>query len=282
MATNRLGKGLGALLGTEVNIEGKDERFIKVDIKKMKPNPKQARKTFKDEEIEELAASIKEHGVIQPVLLNEDGKGGYIIIAGERRYRAAKKAGLKEVPAIVKQLNEAELMEVSLIENLQRVDLNIVEEAMGIKDLMDVCKLTQEQAADRLGKSRPSVANTLRLLKLPPKVLNMLKQDIITKGHAKCILGAKDEEMMLYLAERVEKDKLTVRALEQLMAKGEVKPKPAKPQDKKVAPEIRDIEEQLSEKLATKVSVSGGSKGFIRIEYYSTDELDGIINSILR
>lgn len=280
MATNRLGKGLGALLGTEVDIKGSDERFVTVDIKQMKPNPKQARKTFNEEEISELAASISAHGVIQPVLLNEDGKGGYIIIAGERRYRAAKKAGLKELPAIIKKLSEQELMEVSLIENLQRVDLNCVEEAMGIKDLMDKCALTQEQAADRLGKSRPDIANSLRLLKLPPKVLNMLREDKISKGHAKCILGAKDEEMMLYLAHRVEQEKLSVRALEQLIAKGESKPKPIP--DKKTVPEIRDVEEQLSEKLATKVTLSGSAgKGVIKIEYYSASELDGIIERIL-
>lgn len=280
MATNRLGKGLGALLGTEVDIKGGDERFVTVDIKQMKPNPKQARKTFKEEEIAELAASIKEHGVIQPILLNEDGKGGYIIIAGERRYRAAKKAGLKELPAIIKKLSEQELMEVSLIENLQRVDLNCVEEARGIKDLMDKCRLTQEQAADRLGKSRPDIANSLRLLKLPPKVLTMLSEDKISKGHAKCILGANDEEMMLYLAERVVAEKLSVRALEQLMSKGEKKP--VKPVKKVVVPEIREVEEQLSDRLATKVTLNGSDKkGFIKIEYYSAEELDGILEKLL-
>lgn len=280
MATNRLGKGLGALLGTEVDIKGSDERFVTVDIRQMKPNPKQARKTFKEEEIAELAASISAHGVIQPVLLNEDGKGGYIIIAGERRYRAAKKAGLKELPAIIKKLSDQELMEVSLIENLQRVDLNCVEEAMGIKDLMDKCALTQEQAADRLGKSRPSVANSLRLLKLPPKVLNMLKEDKLSKGHAKCLLGVDDEEMMIYLAERTIEDRLSVRALEQLIAKGE--PKTKEQPKKDVSPEFRQVEEQLCDRLATRVTLSGGSnKGFIKIEYYSADELDGIINKIL-
>lgn len=280
MATNRLGKGLGALLGTEVDIKGSDERFVTVDIRQMKPNPKQARKTFKEEEIAELAASISAHGVIQPVLLNDDGNGGYIIIAGERRYRAAKKAGLKEMPAIIKKLSDQELMEVSLIENLQRVDLNCVEEAMGIKDLMDKCNLTQEQAADRLGKSRPGVANSLRLLKLPPKVLNMLREDRISKGHAKCLLGVNDEEMMIYLAERTIEDKLSVRALEQLIAKGETK---AKEQPKKeVCAELREVEEQLCDRLATRVILSGsGNKGVIKIEYYSEDELDGIINKIL-
>lgn len=281
MATNRLGKGLGALLGTEVDINGSDERFITVDIKKMKPNPKQARKTFRDEEIDELAASIAAHGIIQPVLLNEDGKGGYIIIAGERRYRAAKKAGLKELPAIIKKLNEQELMEVSLIENLQRVDLNPVEEAMGIKDLMDKCSLTQEQAADRLGKSRPSVANSLRLLNLPPKALNMLREDKISKGHAKCLLGVKDGDNIIYLADRVEKENLSVRALEQLIAK-DGKKQQSNRQERNIAPEIRDVEEQLSDKLATKVTLCGdGDKGTIKIEYYSSQELDEIISSLL-
>lgn len=280
MATNRLGKGLGALLGTEVDIKGSDERFVTVDIRQMKPNPKQARKTFKEEEIAELAASISAHGVIQPVLLNDDGNGGYIIIAGERRYRAAKKAGLKEMPAIIKKLSDQELMEVSLIENLQRVDLNCVEEAMGIKDLMDKCNLTQEQAADRLGKSRPGVANSLRLLKLPPKVLNMLREDRISKGHAKCLLGVNDEEMMIYLAERTIEDKLSVRALEQLIAKGETKAK--EHPKKEVSAELREVEEQLCDRLATRVILSGsGNKGVIKIEYYSEDELDGIINKIL-
>lgn len=281
MATNRLGKGLGALLGTDVDLAYGDERFINVDIKKMKPNPSQARKTFNEQEILELADSIKKHGIIQPVLLNEDGKGGYIIIAGERRYRAAKKAGLSELPAIIKKLSSQELMEVSLIENLQRVDLNPVEEAMGIRDLMDKCQLTQELAADRIGKSRPSVANSLRLLKLPPQVLNMLKEDRISKGHAKCLLGLNSDEMIIYLAEQVEKDKLSVRALEQLIANSEKKP--AQKPCKQVPAQIKYVEEQLSDRLSTKVTLSGNeNKGFIKIEYYSDDELNGIINAILK
>ena len=281
MATNRLGKGLGALLGTEVDLSAGDERFIRVDIKKMKPNPAQARKSFNEEEIDELAESIRQHGVIQPVLLNEDGKGGYVIIAGERRYRAAKKAGIKELPAIVKQLSSQELMEVSLIENLQRVDLNPVEEAMGIRDLMNTCKLTQEQAADRLGKSRPSVTNSLRLLKLPPKVLNMVRDNVISKGHAKCLLGIDDDEMILYLADQIVEDKLSVRELEQLIAGTERKS--GERICKQISPQVRDVLEKLSDRLGTRVTMGGSeSKGIIKIEYYSQSELEGIINTILK
>lgn len=281
MATNRLGKGLGALLGTEVEIGGEDQRFITVPIHKMKPNPQQARKTFKDEEISELAKSITMHGVIQPVLLNEDGKGGYVIIAGERRYKAAKKAGLKELPAIVKKLSDRELMEVSLIENLQRVDLNPIEEAMGIKDLMDKCELTQEQAADRLGKSRPSVANSLRLLSLPPTILSLLKDNKISKGHAKCLLSARDTESMEYFAKITVEKGLSVRGLEQLMAQG-IKVQKAERTVVKSA-EIADLEEQLCDVFATKVELSGSeSRGSVKIEYYSKDELEGIIEKLLR
>lgn len=283
MSTNRLGKGLGALLGAEVEVGSQDNRFITVPIQKMKPNPKQARKTFNDEEIEELANSITVHGVIQPVLLNEDGKGGYIIIAGERRYRAAKKAGLKELPAIVKKLDESELMEVSLIENLQRVNLNPVEEAKGIKDLMDKCALTQEQAADRLGKSRPSVANSLRLLNLPPTILNMVLDDKISKGHAKCLLGAKDTEAMEYFAKEIVEGDMSVRALEQFMVKTADKtPKPA-PKLKVKPADIIDIEERLSGYFATKVEIAGNeNKGNLKIEYYSKDELNEILSKLTR
>lgn len=281
MATNRLGKGLSALLGDEVDLATNDERFIKVDIKKMKPNPNQARKAFNEDEIAELAESIKQHGVIQPVLLNEDSSGGYIIVAGERRYRAAKKAGIKELPAIIKKLNEQELMEVSLIENLQRVDLNAVEEAVGIRDLMEKCSLNHEQVADRLGKSRPSVTNSLRLLKLPPEVLNMLREDKISKGHAKCLLGLDDDEMIIYFAEQVVEDKLSVRALEQLIASGEKKT--VEREKKQPSPQMREVLENLSERLGTKVSMGGSeSKGVIKIEYYSVDELNSIIDTILK
>lgn len=282
MATNRLGKGLGALLGTEVDIKGKDKRFVTIDIKKIKPNPNQARKTFDEAEIDDLANSVSQKGVIYPVLLTEKADGTYMIVAGERRFRAAKKVGLTEIPAIIENLSEREIMEVSLIENIQRVNLNPIEEARGIADLIEACGLSQEEAAKSLGKSRSDVTNSLRLLKLPPKVIAMVKEDKLSKGHAKCLLGVNNTETLIYLAEKTVKEGLSVRTLESLIANAKPVKKAEKPK-KQMPIEIRAVEERLSDRLATKVTFSGNeNKGSIKIDYYSKAELNGILDKILK
>ena len=290
-----LGKGLGALFGDDVvsNVttstapvkeENKDYKFV--DIKKIKPNPKQARKRFDETEIEELAQSIKVHGVIQPILLTAQGNG-YTIIAGERRFKAAIKAGLNEIPAIVKEYTEQQLMEISLVENLQRVDLNPIEEARGIKDLIDKCNLTQEEAADKIGKNRSSVANIIRILTLPNEVITLIEEGKISKGHAKCLLGVEDSETQIYLANEIVEKGISVRNLEKIIK--DLKPGDTKKDgkedkgEKKVIPEIADFETKLQDLFCTKVKITGNEhKGSIKIDYYSLEELNQIYDIILK
>lgn len=269
-----LGKGLDALMKSSVDLNDKDNNFTYVAIHTIKPNKNQARKAFADSEIEQLSESIKIHGVIQPLLLNRQKDGNYLLIAGERRYRAAKKAGIKELPAVIRDLNDEGVMEISLIENLQRVNLNPIEEAQGIKDLMTQGNLTQEQAADRVSKSRPAVANTLRLLHLPKAVQNLLLEEKLSRGHAKCLLGVADSEMQIYLATLCVEKNHSVRELEKLIKE---KPMVESSGKKELDPELSDFENKLTEQLNTKVKISGTpEKGSIRIEYYSLDELEDL------
>ena len=266
-----LGKGLGALFGDDVvsNVttstapvkeENKDYKFV--DIKKIKPNPKQARKRFDETEIEELAQSIKVHGVIQPILLTAQA-------------------------AIVKEYSEQQLMEISLVENLQRVDLNPIEEARGIKDLIDKCNLTQEEAADKIGKNRSSVANIIRILTLPNEVITLIEEGKISKGHAKCLLGVEDGETQIYLANEIVEKGISVRNLEKIikdLKPGDtVKDDKEDKKEKRVIPEIADFETKLQDLFCTKVKITGNEhKGSIKIDYYSLEELNQIYDIILK
>jgi ParB family transcriptional regulator, chromosome partitioning protein len=282
-----LGKGLGALIPEEeAQEEQKSDRKTSlaanlVSINLIKPNAGQPRKAFDEEKIQQLSESIKEHGIIQPILLKKDGDT-YSIIAGERRWRAAKAAGLKEVPVIVMDIDEKGVLEISLIENIQRQDLNPIEEAWAFRKLIEDFEFTQEELGRRLGKSRTALSNTMRLLNLDARVQEYLIDGVITEGHGRAILALEDKELQYKLAQKVIDDGLTVRETEKLIseiAKGKGLEK-QKPEKKTVSdPYITDIKNKLEERFDTKVLISNkNNKGKIEIEYYSNDDLQRIMD----
>lgn len=281
-----LGKGLGALFedvnidsieieGSEANKE--DINFIEID--EIAPNESQPRKTFNKEKLEELARSIKTHGVIQPIVVRKQGSH-YEVVAGERRWRAARIAGLSEVPCIVRELTDEQNMLVAIIENVQREDLNPIEEARGIRAMIEDYELTQDEVAKAVSKSRPYITNALRMLKLPDAVLDMVSAGKLSAGHARAILSAKEEEQT-EIAKHVEIKGLSVREAEKLSKKGLSfdRKKPGKHPTKNAA--VKQIESELSSALGTKVNLSqNGNKGKIEIEYYSREELEGLIETL--
>lgn len=281
-----LGKGLGALFedvnidsteieGSEANKE--DINFIEID--EIAPNDSQPRKTFNKEKLEELARSIKTHGVIQPIVVRKQGSH-YEVVAGERRWRAARIAGLSEVPCIVRELTDEQNMLVAIIENVQREDLNPIEEARGIRAMIEDYELTQDEVAKAVSKSRPYITNALRMLKLPDAVLDMVSAGKLSAGHARAILSAKEEEQT-EIAKHVETKGLSVREAEKLSKKGLNfdRKKPGKHPTKNAA--VKQIESELSSVLGTKVNLSqNGNKGKIEIEYYSREELEGLIEAL--
>lgn len=281
-----LGKGLGALFedvnidsteieGSEANKE--DINFIEID--EIAPNESQPRKTFNKEKLEELARSIKTHGVIQPIVVRKQGSH-YEVVAGERRWRAARIAGLSEVPCIVRELTDEQNMLVAIIENVQREDLNPIEEARGIRVMIEDYELTQDEVAKAVSKSRPYITNALRMLKLPDAVLDMVSAGKLSAGHARAILSAKEEEQT-EIAKHVETKGLSVREAEKLSKKGLSfdRKKPGKHPTKNAA--VKQIESELSSALGTKVNLSqNGNKGKIEIEYYSREELEGLIEAL--
>ena len=275
-----LGKGLGALL-TDENPSIDTENITEIKIIDIEPNSGQPRQVFDDEKLAELADSIRQYGVLTPILVHESENGYYEIIAGERRWRASKLAGLKTIPAIIKKLDEEKTYEVSLIENLQRQDLNPVEEALGMKKLMTEHGLTQEQVAEKLIKSRSSVANSLRLLNLHKDIIEMLEDNKISVGHAKVLLSVEDSEKQLELAKEVFEKSLSVRELE-IAIKNLSKTKKEKPkQDLNVRLAFETIEKSVASVLGTKVKiVDKNNKGKIQIEYYSASDLERIVNLI--
>lgn len=296
MATRGLGKGLDALIPNSFENESvskkakeksdndnkgeKKEGEVMVNITKVEPNREQPRKNFDEDALEELAESIKQFGLLQPILV-QDRKTYYEIIAGERRWRAAKKAGLKEVPVIIKNLTEQEIVEISLIENIQREDLNPIEEALAYKKLLTEFNLKQDEVADRVSKSRTAVTNSMRLLKLCDEVQQMIINDMISTGHARALIGIEDPEEQYAIAQRIFDEKLSVRDVEKLV-KNLGKPKLKKPNDKDKSLEIiyRDIEENLKQKLSTKVAISskGNGTGKIEIEFYNHEDLEKLID----
>ena len=276
-----LGRGLDALLGDYT--EQSSESVRTLDIYSIDINSDQPRKVFDEEKLKELAESIKLHGVVQPIIVREVN-GRYIIVAGERRYRAARLAGLKEVPALVKNLSDNEVMEVALIENIQRENLNPIEEAAAIKFLMQQHDLTQEEVATRLSKSRPAIANSVRLLNLPAQVQEHLKSGRIQAGHAKAILSLSDKDKQLDLAERIAKGGVSVRAAEEL-AREMQNAAPASRRRKSTSadPDITEAENRLRSRLGTKVTIQGDQqRGKVVIEYFSNDELNGIFDILIR
>ena len=306
MAKKGLGKGLGAIFGEDVVKENKEEtekkakakaeakaaeemdkkgRILMLKLDLVQPNKEQPRKTFDEEKINELAESIKNYGVLQPLLVQKNDSF-YEIIAGERRWRAAKAAGLKEVPAVLKEYSKQEAMEISLIENVQRADLNPIEEALGYKQLIDEFGLTQEEIAVRVAKSRTVITNTMRLLKLDEQIQNMLVQGVITSGHARALLSLEDIQMQLKAAKEILDKKLSVRETERLVkrlqkeASGEKKEE--KKKDETLALIYQDLEDRMKSVMGTKVSIHNKdkNKGRIEIEYYSEAELERIVEMI--
>lgn len=277
--TSRLGTGLSALFGEEENVL-ENETVQTLPISRVEPRKDQPRREFDPAAIEELAASIREYGLIQPITVRPLDKGYYQIIAGERRWRAARLAGLSDVPVVIIEADDKKAMELALIENLQRADLNPIEEALGYQELMGTYEMTQEQAAARVGKSRPAVANALRLLSLSPAVLELVKDGALSAGHARALLPVKDEAQQLSLAQKVMALGLSVRQTEALCKKLSKQAQPAKPQPPQVD-YLAECEKDLTAGLGRKVRiVSGKRKGRIELEYYGQEDLQQLYDAL--
>lgn len=252
-----------------------------LDINKIYPNPNQPRKHFDEEALQELASSIKTHGVIQPLVVNREADGKYMIIAGERRWRASNMAGHQKVPVVIKNYTEKQIKEISIIENLQREDLNPIEAARAIKQLMDEYNLTQEAVADRIGKSRPSVANTLRLLSLYPDVVKMIEDGRLSSGHARSLVVVDDTTQQLKLAKQAADGKMSVRDLEKAVKNYLNPPKHSSAKTSEQSLELKELINEMQRVFATKVSAIGNdNKGRIYIDYYSRDDLDRLADMI--
>ncbi|MDE6365255.1 MAG: ParB/RepB/Spo0J family partition protein [Lachnospiraceae bacterium] len=290
MAQRGLGKGLDSLIPASVtgsSIEKKEQKQAEtvVKIAKVEPNREQPRKKFDEDALQELADSIKQFGMLQPILV-QNRKDYYEIIAGERRWRAAKIAGLKEIPVIIRNYTNQEIVEISLIENIQREDLNPIEEAFAYKRLLEEFKLKQDEVAERVSKSRTAVTNSMRLLKLCDGVQQMIIDDMISTGHARALIPIEDQELQLQLAQRIFDEKLSVREVEKLV-KSLLKPDHEKPK-KETPPQniqyiYQDIENRLKEKFSRKVEIISKGKsgsGKIEIEFYSNDDLDRLIETL--
>ena len=290
MAKKGLGRGLSSLFGdfegleddqtikepSAVEIVQEGEKPKEISIGEIDRNENQPRKIFDEKALNELAQSIQAHGVIQPIILTKKNNR-YMIIAGERRWRAARIAGLKTIPAVIRDYTDQQISEIAIIENLQREDLNSIESAKAIRDLIEKFSLTQEEVAERIGKSRSAVTNTLRLLTLPDGLIELVETNKISAGHARTLLSVEDKELQLKLAKEVYERKLSVRDLEKLI-KDLTKTKKHKLLPQRSL-ELNDFEEQLNKKFYTKVSIQGGDKkGKIIIEYFNKDDLDRIYN----
>lgn len=291
-ARKGLGKGLDTLIPKGVvvdtkkvtaeeasNVEKPDE-YVK--ITKVEPNRNQPRKTFDEDELQELSDSIKIHGVLFPILVVNRGEY-YEIVAGERRWRAAMMAGLKEVPVIIRDYTEREIAEISLIENIQRTDLNAIEEALAYKSLIDDYNLKQDELAERVSKSRTTITNSMRLLKLTPEVQEMIISEMISAGHARALLSIEDPKEQYEIAQRVFDEKMSVRDIEKII-KAKNKPKIEKKRNEKQEALYHDIEEKIKTSVGTKVTISakGDNKGKIEIDFYSQDDLQRIMDLLIQ
>jgi ParB family chromosome partitioning protein len=266
-----LGRGLGALIQT------RHEGIREIEVEKIKPNPEQPRKVFNTDALSELAASVKEKGVLQPVIVREAEGGEYYLIAGERRWRAASLAGLKKIPVIIKESSPGESLEIALIENIQRDDLNPIETAEAFQRLIGEYRYTQEELSRRVGKDRTTIANYLRILKLPPEVKEFVNNEVLSLGHAKAIVSLPTRKAQVEAARTVLKKGLSVRETEALCKR--IVNLPGKRATKTKDPDIIALEERLKRSLGTRVRIKhSGKRGKIEIEYYSLDELDRLLD----
>ncbi len=284
MSKKSLGRGLEALIRV-TGEQGDISSVSEIPIETLKPNPYQPRKDFSEESLKELADSIRQKGILQPILVEASDGGTYIIVAGERRFRAAKIAGLKKIPVIVKRFSEEEKIEIALIENIQREDLSPIEEAYAFKRLIDISKLSQEEIAEKVGKKRSTIANSLRLLKLPEIVRNALNGREISPGHARAILMLDKEHEQLALFRKIIREELSVRSAEKIaseMKMGKGRPSEDIERKEKRVPQksadILEVEKNLIERLGTKVVIRGNeNRGKIEISYFSLDDLNRIL-----
>ncbi len=273
-----LGRGFDAIFAdNSVEEISSTACAVKIKLMDIEPNRDQPRKNFDEEALNELAESIKLHGVLQPLLVRPMADGGYQLVAGERRWRASRLAGLTEVPAVVRELTDAQVAELALVENLQREDLNPIEEALGYKELADKYDYTQEEISNLVGSSRPAIANALRLLTLPAEIISFIENGELSPGHAKALLTVEDDSLKLSLAALIIKDGLSVREAERL-ARGAVKTEPKGKHKKKRNPYYDEVELALSNVLARKVRVTKSSKnGTIEIEFFDDEDLKKLI-----
>ena len=277
-----LGRGLDALFADNSIEEIASTSAVKLKIMDIEPNRDQPRKIFDEDALAELADSIAKHGVIQPRLVRPMPDGSYQLVAGERRWRASRMAGLTEVPVVIKELSDDEAMALALIENLQREDLNAIEEAQGIKALMDTLSLTQDEAAERVGKSRPAVANALRLLKLPDSVIALVSDGKLSPGHARALLGFKDEQDIIETADLIIEKGLTVRDVEKLVKKRNKEPKAEKPAARR-ASYYDEVELALTDFLGRKVKVGtkpGKESGVLEIDFFDKEDLSRLADAL--
>ena len=277
-----LGRGLDALFADNSIEEIASTSAVKLKIMDIEPNRDQPRKIFDEDALAELADSIAKHGVIQPLLVRPMPDGSYQLVAGERRWRASRMAGLTEVPVVIKELSDDEAMALALIENLQREDLNAIEEAQGIKALMDTLSQTQDEAAERVGKSRPAVANALRLLKLPDSVIALVSDGKLSPGHARALLGFKDKQDIIETADLIIEKGLTVRDVEKLVKKRNKEPKAEKPAARR-ASYYDEVELALTDFLGRKVKVGtkpGKESGVLEIDFFDKDDLTRLADAL--
>lgn len=291
MIKKGLGKGLDALFSVyndddqeleniekyekKANIDSNDA-VLNIEVSKVVANPNQPRKMFDEDALKELADSIKQHGVIQPIVVTLKGDK-YMIIAGERRFRANQMVGNKTIPAIIKSYTDRQIKEISIIENLQREDLNPIETAKAIKDLMMQYNITQEEVADRIGKSRPAIANTLRLLSLNPDVIRLVEIGALSAGHARCLISVDDDKLQTALANKAKNGQMSVRDLESAVKKALNPPIKKKPIEKAQSLELKELVDNMQRVFSTRVAILGNDrKGRIYVDYFNRDDLDRI------
>lgn len=277
-----LGRGLDALFADSITLNENEDRTVRrVKITEIEPDKNQPRKIFDEEKLSELADSIKENGIITPLIVRKEENGRYKLIAGERRWRAARRAGLDEVDVYIREIDDATADLYALVENLQRVDLNPLEEANGYKLLMEKYHLTQESVAEQVGKSRPAVTNSLRLLSLPVEIMPMLENGTLSAGQARTLLGYDDEEVMIRAAREAAVKKLSVREMEKALKSYKSSKDKPKNKIKPINCDIKAVEAELSERLGRRVAITGGSKGgILSIQFYGDDDLNDLIEKI--